>query len=375
MSTPSSSALVATTPRISPSRRPFSIAQVAAAVAAHPRPRPEILAERLAQGRQHDLDRGPAAAEDDGLTAGPEERHRPAMSQGQVGAAGTRRDMGEGRFDEQDVPLARRRAVPVDQDRRPTGEGRRQLGRVGDRRRAAHDHGLAAVVSAQPEEPPDHVRHVAAEHAAVRVELVDDDDLELLEQLEPFRMVGEDRRVEHVRVRDDDLACAANGGPDRGRRVAVVGRRRDRQAGGRGQLRELGHLVLAKGLGRKQEQRPRRRVLGDRLERRQRVAQRLARRRRRHDDDVAAGPNGLDRLGLMGVQAVDAARRQARPDPRIQPIRVIAPLGLAGRHHGVVGHPAGKRWLVLEDRPQNGLGRGRGIGPHRVTSKSNRRAK
>ena len=70
-------------------------------------------------------------------------------------------------------------------------------------------------MGAQPEEPPDDVRDVAAEHAAVRVELVDDDDPELLEQLEPLGVVGEDRRVEHVRVRDDDLAGAADRRPDR----------------------------------------------------------------------------------------------------------------------------------------------------------------
>ena len=61
-------------------------------------------------------------------------------------------------------------------------------------------------MGAQPEQPPQDVGDVAAEHAPVRVELVDDDHPDLLEELEPLRVVGEDRRVEHVRVGHDDLA-------------------------------------------------------------------------------------------------------------------------------------------------------------------------
>ena len=98
--------------------------------------------------------------------------------------------------------------------------------------------------------------------------------------------------------------------PDRRRRVAVVRRRRDRQAGRPRQLGELRDLVLAERLGREQEQRPGRRIVGDRLEDRQRVAQRLARGGRRDDDDVLAGPDGLDRLRLVDVQPIDPAAGQ-----------------------------------------------------------------
>ena len=150
----------------------------------------------------------------------------------------------------------------------------RELGRVPDRRRAADDDRVAAVVGADPQQPAQDVGDVAAEDAAVGVQLVDDDDPELLEQLEPLRVVGEDRRVEHVRVGDHDLAGRPDRRADRRRRVAVVGGRRDRHPGGRGQLAELGDLVLAERLGREEEQRPRRRVLGDRLQDRQRVAER-----------------------------------------------------------------------------------------------------
>ena len=170
------------------------------------RPRPELLAQRLAQAGQQDLDRDPRPAEHDRLAAGTQERQRPALGEGERRPARAGGGIEDRRVDEQDVALAGRRAVAVDEPRRPPGQLRRQLARVPDRRRAAHDDRVRAVVGADPEQPPEDVGDVAAEHAAVGVQLVDDDDPELLEQLEPLRVMGEDRRVEHVRVGHDDLA-------------------------------------------------------------------------------------------------------------------------------------------------------------------------
>ena len=73
---------------------------------------------------------------------------------------------------------------------------------------------------------------MAAEDAAIGMQLVDDDDAQLLEELEPLGVVGQDRRVEHVRVGDDDLTGGPDGGAHGGWRIAVVGRGRDGQAGG-----------------------------------------------------------------------------------------------------------------------------------------------
>ena len=120
---------------------------------------------------------------------------------------------------------------------RPPDERLRQLARVPDRRRAADDDRLDAVVGADPKQPAQDVGDVATEHAPVRVQLVDDDVAQLFEQLEPLGVVGQDRRVEHVRVGDHDLAGGADGRPDRRRRVPVVGRCRDAQAGGRATAR------------------------------------------------------------------------------------------------------------------------------------------
>ena len=154
----------------------------------------------------------------------------------------------------------------------------------------------------------------------VGVQLVDHDDPQLLEQLEPLGVVGQDRGVEHVRVGDDDLAGAADRRPDGRRRVAVVRRGRDAQVSCPGELGELGDLVLAEGLGGKQEEGPRRWVVGQGLEGGQGVAQRLARCGGRHHHDVLAGPDGLDRRGLMDVQLGDPAARQATHDARVEPV-------------------------------------------------------
>jgi hypothetical protein len=65
------------------------------------------------------------------------------------------------------------------------------------------------------------------------------------------------------------------------------------EAGGAGKLAELGHLVLPERLGGEEQEGSRGRIVGDCLEDRDGVAERLARRRRRDDDDVAAESRGL----------------------------------------------------------------------------------
>ena len=334
--------------------------QVAAAVAPDAAARAVALAQRLAQTGEQQLDRDPRPTEHDRLAPGAQEGEGPALRQRHGRSASAARRLQDRRVHEQDVALAGRGAVAVHQPRRSPGQHRRELARVPDRRGAAHDDRLAAVVRADPQQPAQDVGDVAAEHAAVRVQLVDDDELELLEQLEPLRVVRQDRRVEHVRVGHDDLPGGADGGPDRGRRVAVVGRRDDRQPGRRRELPELRHLVLAERLGREQEQRPGGRVLGDRLERGQRVAQRLARGGRRDDDDVLAGMDGLDRLGLVRVQPLDPAPGEARHDARVQPRRHRGVDRLAWRQDGVMDDAAGEGRL-REQAVQDGRGIGGGV--------------
>ena len=141
---------------------------------------------------------------------------------------------------------------------------------------------------------------------------------------------------------------------DRRRRVAVVRGRRDRQPGRPRQLAEFRDLVLDEGLGRKEEQRACCRILGERLEDRQRIAQGLARGRWRDHDHVPAGANVLDRLCLVRVELLDSAACQPEADPLIQPIRHRRKGGLAWRHDLVMEDAARNRRL-LQQVGQDGL--------------------
>jgi len=220
-------------------------------------------------------------------------------------------------------------------------------------------------VAAEAQQPPEHVRDVASEQAAGHVQLVDDDDLDLLEELEPLRVVRQDRGVEHVRVRDDDLAGAPDRRADRGRRIPVIGRGGDLQVAGPGKLGELGDLVLAEVFRREQEEGACRRIRGQRLEDGQRVAQGLARGGRGDDDDVLAVVHGFDGFRLVGVEGGDAAALEAVHDPRVQPLGKGRRDRVTSGEDGMVEHGVRHR-RFFEQPAEHGLGGGRRIGPHRM---------
>jgi len=135
---------------------------------------------------------------------------------------------------------------------------------------------VRAVERADPPQPAEDVRDVAAEDAAIRVQLVEHDVLEVLEQLHPLGVVGEDPGVEHVRIRDDHVPGGTDRGPGLRRRVAVVGERLQLDLHLAGEALELRELILREGLRGKQVQRARGGILRDRVEDRQVVAERLA---------------------------------------------------------------------------------------------------
>ena len=127
------------------------------------------------------------------------------------------------RVDEDEELLAARRAALVDELERLLGEPLGQLARVRNRRRRAEEDRVRSVVPADAAQPPQHVAQVAAEHAAVGVQLVDDHVAQVLEQLRPARMVRQDARVHHVGIAEHEVRAR----PDRAagvlRRIAVVG--------------------------------------------------------------------------------------------------------------------------------------------------------
>ena len=97
-----------------------------------------------------------------------------------------------------------------------------QLDGVGDRRAGEQEARLGAVGGGDAPQPPQHVGDVRAEHAAVDVGLVDDDDREVGEEVAPRPVVGQDPDVEHVGVGEDEVRAPA----DRRALLAAACRRR-----------------------------------------------------------------------------------------------------------------------------------------------------
>ena len=117
--------------------------------------------------------------------------------------------------------LPPRRAVIVDKDDLLLNELFEKLLRIGDRGRAADELGGRPVERRNAFQTPDEVGQMAPENAPVRVDLVDNDVLQVLEQLDPLRVMGQDALMEHVGIRHDDVPHESDGLPRRNRRVSV----------------------------------------------------------------------------------------------------------------------------------------------------------
>src|SRR5207237_469098 len=95
--------------------------------------------------------------------------------------------------------------------------------RIRNRGRRAHEQGIAAVMPADSSQATKNVAQMTAEHAAIRVQLVDDHVAQILEELRPARLMRQDTRVHHVRVAEHDVRAPAWW-------VEGCGRRRDARA-------------------------------------------------------------------------------------------------------------------------------------------------
>ena len=185
-----------------------------------------------------------------------------------------------------------------------------QVGRVGDGGRAHDEHRPRAVKGADPLQAAHDVGHVRAEDAGVvmgGVQLVDDHVFQVFEQAGPLGVVRQDARMQHVGVGDHDLRLLADGLAHAGRRVAVVGVEAQLVAQGLVQVEQLGQLVLGKGLGREQVQGFGLGVAGQGVQGGGVVDQGLARGGGRGHHRVPPLQDVLQRFGLVGKEALDAA--------------------------------------------------------------------
>ncbi len=245
-----------------------------------------------------------------------------------------------------DMALPLRGAASVDDVEGTSRECLSQLARVADGGRADHQAGRRAVVRADAQESAQHVGDVAAEDAPVGVGLVDDHVAQLLEELEPLGVVGQDGAAQHVRIAQHHLASLAHDGPDGCRRISVVDGGREVHAGQARQIAELGQLILAECLGGEEVERPGSRILGDGLQDRQVVAERLARGSGCHDGDVASLAKHRQRLRLVAVERLDAALPQGAHEPIVQPGRQVRVDGWPCRNDPPGGQRVGEPRLA-----------------------------
>jgi hypothetical protein len=155
------------------------------------------------------------------------------------------------------VLLPPRRTGPFYKERFFPRYPEEEVVRICDGRRRRDECRAGIVETGDSLESCNDVREVRAEDAPVGVQLVEDDVLQPVEDLHPFRMVREDPGMQHVGVRNDEPPALSRRLPDRRGGVTVVYVQleiRDRE------LLEGFHLVLAQRLGRKKVDRLRVRV-------------------------------------------------------------------------------------------------------------------
>ena len=212
--------------------------------------------------------------------------------------------------------LAARRAVVVNHAHVAVGEPVGKLLGVGDGGGAGHDLRSRAVELGDAQQPPQHVGQVAAEDAAIDVQLVEHDEAQVLEQSGPLRVVRQNALVEHVGVGDDDVPGLPYLAPRGRRRVTVIGEGLDIGVRHLDQRVELVQLVLRQGLGGEEVERAGLGVVEDGLDDWHVVAEGLARGRAGDDADVFAVKHLRDGLGLVGIKLADAALLQGLSQDR-----------------------------------------------------------
>ncbi len=216
-----------------------------------------------------------------------------------------------------DLSLRPRGSVAVDELEVEPGQPLGELDGIGDRRAREHKARLGAVGVGEAAQPPQHIGDVGAEDAPVGVGLVDDHEGEVGEDVAPVAVVRQHAHVEHVGVGEDEVRSRPDGAPLLAGGVPVV----DRGAQERGsEGGERAGLVLGERLGRVQVERPGAAVTGEDFEHRQVEGQRLAAGGARGDDGVAAFERGLEGLGLVRPEVLDADPAQGRGHRGVEPV-------------------------------------------------------
>ena len=230
-------------------------------------------------------------------------------------------------------------------------DARGQLSRIGDGCRGADKLRMATVKFRDALEPPDDVGQVAAENAAVVVQLVDDNVAKILKQPLPLGVVRQDARVQHVRVGDHQVGAGPDGFARVLRSVAVVGKGSKIVAQLFRPAVELHQLVLRQGLGGKKVERPRIRIFNQLAQDRQVVTKRFAGGRGSHHHDVLSLVRQGGGNGLVRVEVFNALRPEGLLDALGKKLRKRHDLCLPRRimpHGGDASFAAGTLKAVLD---------------------------
>src|SRR5690606_12046808 len=138
-------------------------------------------------------------------------------------SADTESRMDNRRIVEDNMLLARRCTVLVNQLVGAVGQVFRQLFWIGDGGGCTDKDRIAAVKFTDPLEPADNMWHMCAEYAFVSMQFIDDYIMKVLENRDPFCMMRQNSGMQHVRIGHDNLPCFTHLGPDCRRSVSVVG--------------------------------------------------------------------------------------------------------------------------------------------------------
>ena len=109
-----------------------------------------------------------------------------------------------------EVFLATRRSVAVDQLERRFRQRLGQLLRIGDRCRPTNELRLRTVELADAPQPAQHVGQVAAIDAAIVVQLIDHDVAQVFEALRPFGVMRQNAAVQHVGIGEHHVGPLAD---------------------------------------------------------------------------------------------------------------------------------------------------------------------
>jgi hypothetical protein len=93
---------------------------------------------------------------------------------------------------------------------------------------------------------------MGTEDSSISMEFIDHHEPKIFEEGNPFRVVREDARVEHIGIRDDNIPFGSDGLPGILRCISIIRAGGDRLLKPSDHALEFNHLVLRKGFGRKE---------------------------------------------------------------------------------------------------------------------------